>query len=137
MKTTLAILSLLFCLNCHALQIFAAYTGTYSNAAGVTNKITLLIVETGLAQIEREIAPGVQEQTEDGGYGGTWTLRGFTRTFFIENSKFTYRGTIRDGVVTGTYKHFVTGESFDFWITPDGNAPVAVTAASKRVRSSP
>lgn len=59
------------------------------------------------------------------------------RTFFIETSTNSCKGTIRDGVVMGTYKHFITGETFDFWFTPDGKPPEAATANSKRVKSLP
>ena len=91
---------------CQAQPTMATYTCTLVRSSGTLTNVQLQLFATKACTIVGfGPAAGIPPQS------GTWDQKQLVRTFSIMNSSNQYVGTINRGVVRGTFRNYVTGET--------------------------
>jgi len=112
---TILSLTFLFTLAGRTQQLMSEYQGTFRETKGTSNltngPVYLAFWHDGLFSINNSVG------AVRGGFG-TWTDKLGVRTFSVINASNTWSGTIRNGVVSGTFRSYVSGISGIFECRP-------------------
>jgi hypothetical protein len=90
---------------CQAQPTMATYTCRLERPSGTVTNVQLQLLGFQICTIAAPGPTGVPLQI------GTWEQKQFVRTFSIITSSNQYVGTINRGVVRGTFRNYVTGDT--------------------------